>query len=123
MTSQKRIRVRNLDAAQGFSLRLGILFRSAQKSLDEIADELGGFRIDTLSKLSTCRSHSIPLDLLAALAVWAIADGYSLVWLFAGQGEMMACAGAASINSERLRAGIVLLNRAVEVVQALSIEH
>jgi len=87
MKTASRIRVRQPAAANAFAERFSHLIKTSGLTLTQLAEGLGGYRVDTLLKISSGHARQISIDLLAAIAGWADDHGVSLAWLFAGKGE------------------------------------
>ena len=73
--------------SRAFGLRMKLLRMLMDVGQAELARRIGGFRLDTMSRLERGNASTISLDLLAGLAQWADDYGISLAWLFGGQGK------------------------------------
>jgi len=83
-----RVRVRRPDLQAGFAERLSKMIGESGLTLKQLAQEFGGFRIDTLSKLASGGAKQIQVDLMAGISYWAYTHGVSLAWLLTGFGGM-----------------------------------
>ena len=89
MSDQARQRVtkRHPELVEAFGLRLNALIAATGLSQRRLADTLGGFRNNTLSRLTRGELTAVPVDLVVKLAQWADAEGVSVRWLLTGDGD------------------------------------
>lgn len=86
--SQQRKRVRDPVLVEAFSSRFRQVIAHAGIQQGDLAGKLGGFRQETISRLSRGAATSLPIDLLVRIAEWADASGISVKWLVLGMGPM-----------------------------------
>ena len=84
-----RMRVRDRKKIAEFVARIDDVMTKSRLTLEELGEAMGGYSKDSIWRLRSGQSIQITLDLLVSLARWASRQGYSLNWLFFGEGEMV----------------------------------
>lgn len=86
--AEKRLTLRYPKLVKAFALRFRHALVESGCRQGKLAEQIGGFRQETISRLSTGQNTAVPLDMMVRIADWAASQGFSLHWLFTGKGEM-----------------------------------
>jgi hypothetical protein len=80
--------VRYPELISGFAERYQQLLDEARVTQLELAEQLGGFNYQTLSRIGRGHATGVPIDLMIRLLLWVDQHGFSVVWLLNGVGEI-----------------------------------
>ncbi len=83
------MRVRYPVLVEGFCDRFRQAMAKVGMPQQDLAEQLGGFRQETISRLSRNSATSLPIDLLVRICEWADTNGISIRWMILGVGTMM----------------------------------
>jgi transcriptional regulator with XRE-family HTH domain len=86
---KKRTIVRFSNELSEFSERYRTLLKVSRVTQLGLAEEIGGFNYETLSRIKRGHASGVPIDLIARLCRWAARRGFNVEWLMTGRGEVM----------------------------------
>jgi hypothetical protein len=79
--------VRYPELVKAFTARYERLLHEADVTQLELAEQLGAFRYETLSRLRRGIATGLPIDLMIRLLMWVDEHGFSLRWFISGAGN------------------------------------